>query len=273
MSSEKNRKETFTQKITHPNKGFHFPKIAYFFAIVGILSEVVDAIFLATTLAGNSGRAMEDWQAWVISFIIGATCYASMALIGYQRGKHNVEKQKNEWIGYLTWAAAGISLVLVRLWVSGLGTMIMGGSMSGTTLKQFLMGAGVAFLQLVLYFGTGFMSRDSAEILSDNNIWEYRRAKKHYEELLDELEDRRKELKEGISILQIYPTYAERLSNSKDSVRDNISQYNESTRAMIEAKMAVTVEPDLMNDMYDKAMAKSGRSPIRSRSKKNKPED
>ena len=117
------------------------------------------------------------------------------------------------------------------------------------------------------------MSRDSAEILSDNNIWEYRRAKKHYEELLDELEDRRKELKEGISILQIYPTYAERLSNSKDSVRDNISQYNESARAMIEAKMAVTVEPDLMNDMYDKAMAKSGRSPIRSRSKKNKPED
>ncbi|MBR5046178.1 hypothetical protein IKX73_00915 [Candidatus Saccharibacteria bacterium] len=273
MNSERNKKRSFIPKITRPNKGFHFPKIAYFFTIVGILSEVVDAIFLATTLAGNSGRAMEDWQAWAISFIIGATCYASMALIGYQRGKHNVEKQKGEWIGYLTWAAAGISLVLVRLWVSGLGTLVMGGSMSGTVLKQFLMGAGVAFLQLVLYFGTGFMSRDSAEILSDNNIWEYRRAKRHYEDLLDELEDRRKELKEGISILQIYPTYAERLSKSKDSVSDNISQYNESARAMIEAKMAINVEPDLMNDMYDKAMTKSGRNPVRSRSKKHNLED
>ena len=39
---------------------------------------------------------------------------------------------------------------------------------------------------------------------------------------------------------------------------------------MIEAKIAVNVEPDLMNDMYDKAMTKSGRNPIRSRSKKHK---
>ena len=265
MDSKYNREEDASQKATQPNKGFHFPKTAYFFATIGVLSEVVDSIFLASTLAGNSGRAMADWQAWAISFIIGATCYASMAMIGYQRGKHNVVKQKGEWIGYLTWALAGISLVVVRLWVSGLGYLLMGKPISDTGLKQFLMFTGVALLQLVLYFGTGFMSRDSAEILSDNNIWEYKRAKRHYEDLLDELEERRKDLKEGISILQIYPTYAERLSKSRESVSDNISQYNESARAMIEAKMAAVVEPDLMNDMYDKAMTKSGRSPVRSR--------
>ena len=268
MKFTHNTEKTFKQKTTRPNKGLHFPKLAYFFAIIGILSEVVDSIFLATTLAGNSGRAMEDWQAWAISFIIGGTCYASMALIGYQRGKHNVDKLKGEWIGYLTWALAGITLVLVRLWVSGVGDLFLKDTLSETAKNELVNYAGVAFLQLVLYFGSGFMSRDSAEILSDSNLWEYRRAKRHYDDLLEELEDRRKDLKEGISILKVYPSYAERLTESKKSVRENISQYNESARAMIEAKMAAVVEPDLMTDMYDKAMTKSGRNPVRSRSKK-----
>lgn len=260
--SGENKKE-FIQKEDKPNKGIGFPRIAMFFATVGILSEVVDGIFLYSTLAGNSGRAMEDWMAAAVAAVIALACYASMAIIGYQRGKHGVDKVRGEWIGYTTWVVAGFAIVGTRIWVGGGSALFFGREMSSVAFTEFSTSLAVSLLQLFLYFGTGFMSRDSAQILADNNIWEYRRAKKHYETLLDELEDKRKTLKEGISILQIYPTYAERLSKSKSAVLRNIAQYNESARAMIEAKMAVDVSPDLMEGMYDAAMQKSGVNPIR----------
>ena len=93
-------------------------------------------------------------------------------------------------------------------------------------------------------------------ILTDNDLREYFLAKRRYNELLDELADTRGDIVSDISMLKAYPKYAKRLTDSKKSVLKNVAQYNESARALIEAKMAISVEPDLMENMYDEAMSK-----------------
>ena len=125
--------------------------------------------------------------------------------------------------------------------------------------EEFISNAVIALVQMVLYIGTGFMTRDSVRILTDNDLREYFLARRKYKKLLNELSEQRGDIVEDISKLKAYPKYAERLVESKRSVKKNVAQYNESARALIEARMAISVEPDLMEDMYDKVMEKEGR--------------
>jgi DNA repair ATPase RecN len=115
-------------------------------------------------------------------------------------------------------------------------------------------------VQFVLYIGTGFMTRDSVKILTDNDMREYFAAKQKYEELLEDLSDKRKALLEDMSHLEAYSRRAKRLIKSKSAAKKNIAQYNESARALIEARMSISVDPDLMEGMYDDAMKKEGRA-------------
>ena len=241
-----------------PNRGFHFPLAAIFFLLIGVLSEVVDAILLIGVL-NTINSTNSEWQNVIVSAIVCATCFASMAFVGYQRGNRKIKGKAGEAIGYTTWIVAGMALCAARLYVGGIDKVITGAEMDTYEWDEFRQYLVMGLLQFILYLGTGFLSRDAAEILTNSEVWELMKAKKESYEILGEIEERRKELKEGITKLQIYPSYVERLIKSKESTKKNIAQYNESTRAMIEAKLAAKVEPDLMTDMYDKATTKEGR--------------
>jgi prophage DNA circulation protein len=100
------------------------------------------------------------------------------------------------------------------------------------------------------------MTRDGVRILTDNDLREYFLARARYGRLLMKLSEERRIVVEDISKLKAYSKYAERLVESKRSVKKNIAQYNEAARALIEAKMSIMVDPDLMEKMYDDAMEK-----------------
>lgn len=258
-------------KITVPHENLHqtifgvrFPWEAVFFVTVGLLSEVVDAMFLNATLE-TLGRDLNPVVATVISYIVGAGCFFSMAFVGFQLGNRRYYTKVGERISYGFWAVAGVSLVLAKLLAGlvggGLDDVLAGKMSVGDLLvsEEFISNAVIAFVQMVLYVGTGFMTRDSVRILTDNDLREYFLARRRYKKLLDELSEQRGDIVEDISKLKSYPKYAERLVESKHSVKKNVAQYNESARALIEARMAISVEPDLMEDMYDNAMEKEGR--------------
>lgn len=244
--------------------GVRFPWEAVFFVTVGLLSEVVDAMFLNATLE-TLGRDLNPTVATIISYIVGAGCFFSMAFVGFQLGNRRYYTKFGERISYGFWAVAGVALVLAKLLAGlvggGLDDVIAGKMSVGDLLvsEEFISNAVIAFVQMVLYVGTGFMTRDSVRILTDNDLREYFLARRRYKKLLDELSEQRGDMVEDISKLKAYPKYAERLVESKRSVKKNVAQYNESARALIEARMAISVEPDLMEDMYDNAMEKEGR--------------
>ena len=245
--------------------GVRFPWEAWFFLAVGFASEVVDAIFMHTTLDLLGGA--EPITSWIISGIIGAGCFFSMAFVGFQLGNRRYYTKFGEVISYIFWATAGLSLVLAKLFAglqdAGIMDAFLSGDMSlGEALSQedFLSQTIIAIVQLVLYVGTGFMTRDSVKILTDNDLREYFAAKQRYEELLDELSEKRQTLLTDMSHLGAYSRRAKRLIRSKAAAKKNIAQYNEAARALIEARMSISVEPDLMESMYNDAMKKEGRA-------------
>ena len=245
--------------------GIRFPWEAVFFVTVGLLSEVVDAMFMNATLE-TLGTDLNPIKATIISYIVGAGCFFSMAFVGFQQANRRYYSKFGEWMSYGFWAVAGIALVSSKL-LAGLVGGGLDDAIAGTisfsdvfATEEFISNAVIAIVQLVLYVGTGFMTRDSVRILTDNDMREYLLARKKYKKLLDELSEQRGNIVEDISKLKAYPKYAKRLVKSKRSVKKNVAQYNESARALIEARMAITVEPDLMEDMYDNAMEKEGRA-------------
>ncbi len=249
------------EKIQQTIFGVRFPWEAIFFVTVGALSEVVDAMFLNATLE-TLGRDLDPTTATIISYIVGAGCFFSMAFVGFQFGNRRYYTKVGEYVSYGFWAGSGIALVAAKLLAGLVGgglDSVIAGRMSASELfgsEEFLSNLIVAVVQAVLYVGTGFMTRDSVRILTDNDLREYFLARRRYKQLLEELSEQRGNIAEDISKLKSYPKFAERLVLSKRSVKKNVAQYNESARALIEAKMAITVEPDLMEDMYDRAMEK-----------------
>lgn len=265
IDTSKEKEETEPQENLYQTIfGVRFPWEAIFFVTVGLLSEVVDAMFLNATLE-TLGKDLNPTVATVISYIVGAGCFFSMAFVGFQLGNRRYYTKFGERISYGFWAVAGVALVLAKLLAGlvggGLDDVLAGKMSVGDLLvtEEFISNAVIAFVQMVLYVGTGFMTRDSVRILTDNDLREYFLARRRFKKLLDELSEQRGDIVEDISKLKAYPKYAERLVESKRSVKKNVVQYNESARALIEAKMAISVEPDLMEDMYNNAMAKEGR--------------
>lgn len=250
--------EKFKEQLHQTIFGVRFPWEAVFFVVVGALSEVVDAMFMSGTLDVLNPDLM-TWQNILISGIVGAGCFFSMAFVGFQLGNRRYYTKIGEKLSYGFWASAGLTLVIAKL-LAGLVNAGLGNSNVAfeelVQTPEFISQAIVALIQLVLYIGTGFMTRDSVKILTDNDLREYFLARRRYEELLDDLADMRGEIVSDISRLKAYHRYAKRLIRSKESVQKNVIQYNESARALIEAKMAISVEPDLMEDMYNNAMQK-----------------
>ena len=252
------------EKMEQSIYGVRFPWEAFFFVATGFASEVVDALFLNATLE-TLGSDLDQLTATIISYIVGAGCFFSMAFVGFQLGNRRYYTRFGEIASYGFWFFAGLSLVVAKLLAGfvggGLDDVIAGKISLGELLvtEEFLSNAIIAAVQFVLYIGTGFMTRDSVKILTDNDLREYFLARRRFEELIDELSELRKEIVEDISKLESYPKYAKRLVKSKQSVKKNVAQYNESARALIEARMAISVEPDLMEDIYDKAMEKEKR--------------
>lgn len=246
--------------------GVRFPWEAWFFLAIGFASEVVDSIFMHGTLETLSGD-LDPISAWIIAGIVGAGCFFSMAFVGFQLGNRRYYTKFGERISYGFWGAAGIALVTAKL-LAGLvdGGILMGIADGTLSLKdslgseEFISQAIIAAVQFVLYIGTGFMTRDSVKILTDNDLREYFAAKQKYGELLDELSEKRQKLLADMSHLGAYSRRAKRLIRSKAAAKKNIAQYNEAARALIEARMSISVEPDLMESMYDDAMKKEGRA-------------
>ena len=263
---KKNIIETLSEQWHQTIFGVRFPWEAYFFVAVGFASEVVDSIFMHGTLETLGGDLSPE-AAWVISGIVGAGCFFSMAFVGFQLGNRRYYTKFGEWISYIFWATAGLALVIAKL-LAGLmsGNILMGVANGSMELKdalgseEFISQAIVAIVQLVLYVGTGFMTRDSVKILTDNDLREYFSARRRYDELLEELSEKRQTLLEDMSHLGAYERRAKRLIKSKAATKKNIAQYNEAARALIEARMSISVEPDLMEGMYDDAMKKEGRA-------------
>lgn len=246
--------------------GVRFPWEAWFFIAIGFASEVVDSIFMHGTLETLSGE-LNPISAWIISGIVGAGCFFSMAFVGFQLGNKRYYTLFGERISYIFWGTAGLALVVAKL-LAGLvdggildgmtdGSMSLGDAMGS---EEFISQTIIAMVQLVLYVGTGFMTRDSVKILTDNDLREYFAAKHRYEELLEELSEKRQTLLTDVSHLGAYSRRAKRLIRSKAAAKKNIAQYNEAARALIEARMSISVEPDLMEGMYDDAMKKEGRA-------------
>ena len=263
---KKNVVEALSEQWHQTIFGVRFPLEAIFFVVVGFASEVVDAIFMHGTLETLSGD-LSEIAAWIIAGIVGAGCFFSMAFVGFQLGNRRYYTKFGEWISYGFWATAGLALVIAKL-LAGLvdGGILMGiadGSMElGDALgsEEFISQAIIAAVQFVLYVGTGFMTRDSVKILTDNDLREYFWARRKYDELLEELSEKRQTLLEDMSHLGAYERRAKRLIKSKAATKKNIAQYNEAARALIEARMSISVEPDLMEGMYDDAMKKEGRA-------------
>lgn len=262
-NSENSSSQTNTRaKIT---SGVRFPWCAAIFVTVGLLSEVIDAMFMKATLEVLSPD-IDSFQAVCISAIIGASCFASMAFVGFQMGNPKYSSYKGYWLSYAFWGLAGGALVTAKL-ISG---MVSSGDMSALIAGEVSFGQVlfseeslpsfvIAITQMILYLGTGFMTRDGVRILTDVNMREYFLARRQYQKILDDLSELRGEIIKDISALQIYPKYALRLQNSRNSVLESISQYNEAARARIEAQMAIAVDPDLMEGMYDHVTTKEGR--------------
>ena len=244
-------------------QSIRFPWEAFLIAGIGLASEVVDAMLMSETLSILT-PGLEEWKNILISYIIGGGCFFSMAFVGFQLGNPKHYTSFGEKLSYGFWFFAGLSLVAARL-LAGMTqgtTTIFDVSLGDATMadlfatEEFVANLIVAIVQFVLYIGTGFMTRDSIKILTENNMREYFLAKRRYRKLLDELSEKRGEIMEDISKLQAYPKFAERIVKSEKAAYKNVEQYNQAARALIETRMSVAVEPELMESMYDNAMKK-----------------
>ena len=260
LQDEKELDSVVIEKMPQTIYGVRFPWEAVFFLIIGILSEVADALFMVQSL--NSLQGGDQNISLIISFIVGGGCFFSMAFIGFQQANRRYYSKMGVGFSYFFWITAGAALVATKflggLKDSGLSEALMGYIPFNEVISndKFISSATIGVVQMVLYIGTGFMTRDSVRMLTDNDLREYFLARKKFGKLLKKLKKERGDIVEDISILKAYPKYASRLARSKKSVQRNIRQYNESARALVEAKMAITVEPDLMEDIYDKTMDK-----------------
>lgn len=244
-------------------QGVRFPWEASFALGIGMASEVVDSILMSGTL-NVLAPELSSFANMVVSFIIGAGCFLSMAFAGFQLGNRHHYSKLGIRMSYLFWALAGLALVVARL-IAGLTqgtTTIFDVFSEGVPLSEvlgtetFISNITIAIVQAALYIGTGFMTRDSSRILTDSNMREYFNARHKYRKMIQELSDKRNDIVEDLSKLRSYQKYAKRLAESKKSAKDNIEEYNAATKALVETKMAVIVDPDIMEGIYDHAIAK-----------------
>ena len=227
--------------------GVHFPWITLLFLVVGIASEITDSLLLVDVLSpilSGLGTTM----VYVISFITGSICFFSMAAVGYQSANEKVP-YKTKKIEILIWLLVGIYLVWLRI-----NSAVFEFENFNTFFsdKDVVMG-GLTFL---LYIGTGFMTYSSTKQLTNRKLYEYLMAKRKYDKLMNDMLSLKGEIEDGLLELALYPEYAKRLINSKDNCLGNIASYNQSVKALIEAKLAVMTEPDQMDDIYERALDK-----------------
>lgn len=263
---QKRAKRQQEQKFSEDNErlvshGLRFPWCALLFLVVGMASEVVDAVFMNATLESLSAD-LDPLQAILISAIVGAGCFMSMAFVGFQQTNQKYYTRLGERMAYLFWIGAGVALVLAKI-MAGLVRGGLAEAMSGhmkmaelLATEEFIANLVIAMVQMVLYVGTGFMTRDSVRILTDHNLREYFMVRRQYEQILDELAILEGEIVEDLDKLEAYQEYAKRLVYSKQSGQQQVRQYNEAARALVEARMAMIVEPELMDGIYREAMAR-----------------
>ncbi len=249
------------EKISPTIYGVRFPLECSLFVVIGLASVLVDASFTGDTFETLMPNA-NSLVSTLIPIVVCLGCFLSIAFVGFMEGNKRYYDEKVKKYTYIAWLAAGILLLVAKLLAGlvggGLDEMLTGETSPMEVLmsEEFLSNLVIAFVQLSLYIGTGFLTRDGVRILTENNMREYFVARKKYTKKIEELSEKRGEIVEDIAKLKAYSKYAERLVKSKKSVKKNVAQYNEAARALIEAKMAVTVEPDLMEKMYDNAMEK-----------------
>lgn len=246
-------------------QGVRFPWEAYFGLAMGVLSEVVDALLLMDnlkTFLPNLGGANV-----AISILVGAGCFFTMAFAGFCRANPKYYSEKGDRRAIKYWKAAGFMLFALRI-ISGMITgattifdVALGDAVVGDLFaeEEFIKNIVVGAAQFVLYLSSGYMSYDSVRILTDNNLREYIQARREYRELSKKLADQNKKIKTDIDKLKMYPNLVARIVRSKSSARYTVAQYNEAARALVEMKMAVSVKPNWMDEMYDNAMAKQKR--------------
>lgn len=238
-----------------------FPWCAVFFMLVGAASEVVDAMFMNATLETLSAD-LEPVQAILISAIVGLSCFMSMAFVGFQQANRKYYTKLGETMSYVFWLTAGVALVLAKVAAGlvggGLSDVLSGemkiGELLGT--EEFVSNLIIALVQFALYIGTGFMTRDSVRILTDNDLREYFMTRRKYYQAIEELASLEGEIVEDLAKLEAYQKYAERLLRSRKSGRIRVEQYNKAARALVEARMSMTVEPELMDGVYRDVIAR-----------------
>ncbi|MBR3052150.1 hypothetical protein IKG60_00830 [Candidatus Saccharibacteria bacterium] len=246
-------------------QGVRFPKEAFFGLAMGIFSEVVDALLLMDNLKvllPNLGGANV-----IVSILVGAGCFFTMAFAGFCRANPKYYSEKGDRKAIRLWMAAGIVLLALRI-ISGMITgattffdVALGEATVGELFaeEEFIKNIAIGAAQFVLYLSSGYMSYDSVRMLTDNNLREYIQARREYRELSKKLADQNKKVKTDIEKLKMYPDLAERIVRSKSSAKYTVAQYNEAARALVEMKMAVSVKPNWMDEMYDNAMEKQKR--------------
>ena len=227
--------------------GIHFPWITLLFLIVGIASEVTDSLLLVDVLSPILS-GLPTYMIYIISFITGSICFFSMAAVGYQSANDKVP-YNTKVIEIAIWFLTGAYLVWLRINVAVFEFENFATFFSD---KEVVMG-GLTFL---LYLGTGFMTYASAKQLSNRKLYEYLMAKREYDKLMNSLLDLKEEIEDGIAALELYQGYASRLTESKNCCLDNIDSYNQSVKALIEAKIALMTEPYQMDDIYGKTIEK-----------------
>lgn len=231
--------------------GIHFPWVSVVFLIIGILSEATDAFLLQDAL-GVLAASLGDGTIQLVSYTTGLVCFGSMAAIGYQsaNGKFRYGKKAKK-LEIAIWLIVGAIIAGIRVFLA-FRTATEVSFMSIMTNKNTIMG----ILQFFLYLGSGLMTYSSAKQLTNAKLYEYLMAKRDYERLVEEVEDRREFISKGLQELNLYPDYAKRLIESKGTVQKNVQDYNKATKAMCAAKMAVEASPEQMDNMYEDAKNK-----------------
>ena len=248
VMDESTQEDNKQERLKGGDYGIHFPWVSIIFLIVGIASEITDALLLKDVLSPILSSLGPTFVS-IISFITGAVCFFSMAAIGYQSANEKVPyRTKRIEIGI--WLAVGFYLVWLR---------INGALFEWEGFKAFFSNKDVVMggLALLLYVGTGFMTYFSTKQLTNRKLYEYLMAQREYDRIIDEIADLREEISDGIAALNIYPKYVKRLNKSSEEVLRNIETYNKAVKALCEAKISLIIEPDQMDDVFARANSKN----------------